>query len=523
MPRSDNNHPPPAALRPWHWFVLSAAAPLVHCASRLSLDLWHDEVYTVDYFVSRGPAFIVTDYSAPNNHLLFSLVLWPFYLLSDSNFVLRLPSFLCTVGTLAMVFMLARRFGGLTCAVLSTSLLGLNQMFLIHTIQIRGYGLSMFLTAWLVLLALSEEGDFRWRRFFAVTFVGAALLYVMPTNLLFFAPLAATALGLAVARRSSIGRVAAETSAWAAAALLALACYLPIAKQVMSAAESSSPSSWSYLPVIAGNFFRPAMHDYGWFAPLLLAALIALALPRRGAEGIRWLLPVAGLSVVVGAFMITGLLRISPFERNYCPLLVLLALLAGWLLAALAQSIRVRFASRYSSGTAAGVALAVVSLILWPQLWTYPQRLEARREQVDPADQWIADGYYCYYAANYRPSAVVRYLLALNVERFPYRVCCTDADALNLWYYFARSRLLLFDGYKYGPPKGGVAVFAVVPEPPPWRRLARDCRLLSDQIRTLRLLDDFGYYRLYQSSAPLDVGWPPDADAASQRPSAATK
>src|ERR1700760_4745004 len=109
MPDPPNRRSSLADLRPWHWFVLAAAAPLVHCASRLNLDLWHDEIYTIDYFVSRGPAFVVTDYSAPNNHILFSLVMWPFYLLSESNFCLRLPSFLFTFGTLGFVFRLANR------------------------------------------------------------------------------------------------------------------------------------------------------------------------------------------------------------------------------------------------------------------------------------------------------------------------------------------------------------------------------------------------------------------------------
>src|SRR5690242_19693940 len=84
-------------LQPWHWFILAAAVPIVHCASRLNLDLWHDEIYTIDVFDRRGPAFIVSDYSLPNNYVLFSLLMWPFYSLSDSNFVLRLPSFILTI------------------------------------------------------------------------------------------------------------------------------------------------------------------------------------------------------------------------------------------------------------------------------------------------------------------------------------------------------------------------------------------------------------------------------------------
>jgi hypothetical protein len=483
---------------PWHWFLLSAAAPLVHCASRLNLDLWHDEIYTVDYFVSRGPAFIVSDYSAPNNHVLYSLILWPFYLLSDGNFILRLPSFLLTAGTLAMVFAIALRYSGLVAAVLSASLLGLNQMFLIHTIQVRGYALSLFLTAWLTSLALTDEVN--WRRLFAVVFVGAALLYVMPTNVLFFAPLALVSMILAIRRRDKVRQLAVQTAAWVSAGLLAVVCYLPIVKKIQTAAESSSRSTWSYLPVIAANFFRPAMYDYTWFAPLILASLVALVWPQGDGAPRRWTLPVAGLSVVAGAFLLTAVLRISPFERNYCPLLVVLALSSGWLLAELVQSIGPRLAPKISPEQAVVISIAVVSLVLWPQLWTYPRRLTEHREQAKPANPWVTDGYYCYYAANYHPSAVVRFLLEQNVEETSYRIHCTHADTFNLAYYFAQASLR-FQGENRSTADRGEAVYAVVPEPAPWATLANDCGLSDQEVRTFRLLHEFGFYRLYQSTA----------------------
>jgi hypothetical protein len=496
----------PPALQPVHWFILSAAAPLVHCASRLNLDLWHDEIYTVDVFVGRGPAFIVTDYSAPNNHVLFSLLLWPFYCLSDSTFMLRLPSFLCTLGTLAIVFHLARRCHGLTCAVLCTSLLGLNQMFLIHTIQVRGYGLSMLLTAWLAALALPETNGMTRRRRITIVLVGAAFLYVLPTNVLFFAPLAAVAISAAAARRSGIKQVFGEVSAWLAAAVLALVCYLPIVSQILAAAKSSSPSSWTYLPVIAANFFRPATHDYLWFAPLMLGGLIAVALPRGPNAPRHWALPVVAVSAVLGAFLLTGLLRISPFERLYCPLLVPLALGGGWLLAELTEALRVRLAATRRPEVAAGMALGAVSLFLWPQLWTYPQRLEARRGLVDATDKWgLVDGYYCYYAANYHPSAIVRFMLNADIDRITYRVYHTQVDTLNLAYYFAKTGLPMVQEASADGGQPPVAVFAILPEPANWKRLAGDCGLTPEQVESFRLIEDFGYYRLYQRS-PSGVG-----------------
>ncbi|HET6882585.1 MAG TPA: hypothetical protein VFI31_20630 [Pirellulales bacterium] len=509
MPRKNETDDPPSGLRPWHWFVLSAAAPLVHCASRLDLDLWHDEIYTVDHFVSRGPAAIVTDYSLPNNHVFYSLALWPFYLLSDADFVLRLPSFFFTVGTLIFIFSLAYRYSGVVGAVASTSLLGLNQMFLIHTIQVRGYGLSMFLTACLAWLALADSN--RRRRLLAVPFVGAALLYVMPTNLLVVAPLAAASLCLCAVRRPGFGQIAADAAAWAVAGLLALGCYLPIAVQVRAAAESASPSSWSSLPEIAQSFLQPATHDAIWLAPLLVLSLLALGYRRSDGAPRCWSLPIVASAVLVGAFLLTGLLRISPFERNYCPLLVWLALLGGWLLADLSQSTQARILVGGSAEKAAVILLVLLSILFWPQLWTYAERLRVRRERADAADQWVANGYYCYYAANYRPSAVVDYLAVRDFNRAPFGILYTKPDFLNLWWYFYHSPLA-----NVRTPDGKVTVFAILPEPPPWKALAKDCHLSDEDVRAFELIDDFGFYRLYRTPGLVDVGPSSGAHSASQ-------
>jgi hypothetical protein len=500
MPRPNRRDHESPGLQPWHWFVLAAAVPIAHCANRLNLDLWHDEIYTIDSFVRHGPGFIISDYHLPNNHVLFSLLEWPFYCLSDSTFVLRLPSFVCAVGTLLVVFGLGRRLGGLPCAVLSTALLGLNQMFLNFAIQVRGYSLSMFLAACLASCSLAG-GVITWRRMTAVVLLAGAFLYVLPTNVLFFVPLAAVAAGSAVARRTGVKPVVYEALAWAAAAGLALVCYLKILSQIRATAQTSSPSSWSYLPAIVGNFLAPATHDFVWFAPLLLLGLAAWAWPRRAGDQRQWTVPALCGTVIGGAFLLTGMLRISPFERVYCPLLVFLALGGGWLLAELTEAVRRRWAGSATAEAAAAVALLAVSLAIWPQLWTYPQRLEARRTEFNAEHSWpegdgwpIADGYYCYYAANYRPSAVVSYLLDQRIEQSAYRLCWTDADHLNLWYYFAKAGLP--QGYR--PSSGGdrPRTFAVAPEPFPWKRLAKECRLTEDEISSFQPLGDFGYYRI---------------------------
>jgi hypothetical protein len=271
--------------------------------------------------------------------------------------------------------------------------------------------------------------------------------------------------------------------------------------EIRATAETSSRSSWSYLPVIAGNFFSPATHDFVWFAPLLVLGLIAWSWPRLAGEQRQRFVPTLCGLVIGGALVITGILRISPFERVYCPLLVFLALGGGWLLAELTEAVRRRCAGSAPPEAAAALALVAVSLAIWPQLWTYPRRLEARRNEFNAGNQWpkgdgwqIADGYYCYYAANYRPSAVVNYLLDERIEQSAYRLCWTENDHLNLSYYFAKAGL----PREHHPSSGDnrPRTFAIVPEPAPWKRLAKECELTEAEIDSFQFVGDFGYYRV---------------------------
>ena len=515
--RADLAGPPGVAL--WQWFILAAGVPLAMAASRLNLDLWHDEIYTLDHFVSRGPKVIVTDYSLPNNHVLYSLLLWPVYVLSDSSFMLRLPSLVCMIGTLALVFRLAHRWAGVGAAVLATALLGLNQMFLIHTIQVRGYPLAMLLTIALATVALPVNDFGGWRRRAVVVGTGAAYLYVLPTNLLFFLPLALMATA-AAARRGVMKLAAAEAANWGAAALVALLAYLPIAGQVLQAGGGRGPAlsagigarlrdllspDWTSIARLATDFLSPAARDVWWLGPVLVAGLVAWAL-RRSPAAPRC--PASGLLLVLaawcGAFLLCGALHISPFERNYCPLLPLTAVAAGCLLDELLTATVARLSARWSPAWSASVGLVLLLMAIGPRLMTYSSRLDARRGEVAGQRRWpVQDGYFNYYAADFRPSAVAGWLAEHRVERRPYAICLADEDQIDIDYYLRRAGLPRFHRLPPAGEPGEVAVFAAAPAGAPWSRLAGSCGLSERQLRKFERVGDFGYHQLYQSPRPL--------------------
>lgn len=532
-PNTAQNHSPenraklagPQGIASWQWFVLAAGVPLVIGASRLNLDLWHDEIYTVEYFVSRGPKFIATDYSLPNNHVLYSLLLWPVYLFSDSSFMLRLPSLACMAGTLVLVFRLAQRWAGIGAAVLATALLGLNQMFLIHTIQVRGYPLSMLLTVGLATVAMPVDGDHVWLRRALVILAGAAYLYVLPTNLLFFLPLALLAV-TAAARGGGIKLAAAETATWSASVFLAAFAYLPIAGQVLKTGgdrglavplgigarlqQLLSPD-WGSIGRLTIGFLSPAARDVWWLGPLLFLGWLIWAL-RRSQSGTRC--PRFGLALVAatwcGAFLLCGALHVSPFERNFCPLLPLTAVAAGCLLDELLMSVGARISPRWSPPWTAVCGLLLLLATIGPRLASYATRLDAHRREA-AGQRWpLQDGYYNYYAADYRPSALAAWFVEQHVERMPYNVCLAKEDYLDVAYYVNRAGLPLVYGMPVSGGKQLATVFAIAPDGAPWSRLAESCDLTERQLRSFEHVADFGYHQLYQSRRPLPVDYAPD-------------
>lgn len=498
-------------IRPWQWFVLAGAAPIAITAGKLNLDLWHDEIYTVIFFVAQGPRFIVTDYSLANNHPFYSLVLWPFYCLSDSNLVLRLPSLIFTAATLAFVFRLALRRMGLVGAVTATAVLGLNQMFLIHAVQVRGYGLSMCLTACLADLALAPRDAPAWRRWAAIALVGAAFLYVMPTNLLMFIPLAVVA---ATDRwlqgPKQFATLALEVGAWTAAGVLALLAYLPIAGQIVEVGRHASPGSWGNVANLIKNFLSPALHDVWWLPPLAAIGAGCWAFRRRAPQARHAAtVPLLAVAVFCGAFLLCGALRISPFERNYCPLLPLLALLVGWSLAGLAAALLRRWPA-LGEELVAVVGCVLFVLAIAPALWTYPSRLDERRREAAAHGRRVQDGYYNYYAADYRPSQVAAWLADQHIEQKPYVICYAKEDHLDVAYYFERIGLPIYHRVPRHAYERPVEVFAILPAGGTWEKVAERCRLTADEVRQFEHIGDFGYHQLCRSRQPLHVGLPAD-------------
>ncbi len=483
----------------WQILVLSCALPLVLCAAKLDLDLWYDEAYTLQAYVSRPAWQIVTDYSAPNNHILYSLLLRPWYLISDSDFVLRFPSLMISAATLAMMFRLGRRCGGPAAGGVSVLVLGLTQMFLVHTMQLRGYGLSIFLAVWLADLAVSRTGERTARRSLTIVLAGAGFLYTMPTNALFLAPQTVLAAAIAWAR---VDRRAAirELATWVAAWVLAFLADLPVLDQVWSSVGNSSRGDLRATGTIVRQVVAAAMHDSWPLALLVPPGIVAwMARRRREPLGETAYLPVLLPAMILGPFLLTALLGVTPFVRNYCPWVPFLAIGIGWPLVECARW-GLHFATRkpiegeQSEMPVFLIGAAVVLATLVPAAWRYPARLAEVRDQ-----RFAQDGYYNYYAADFSPSTVVAYLQEATARDANYTVAFDRSAYFTLPHYALRAE------FRMPRAHPGATIYYVAPAIAHLEDVSAMCDVPIETLRTFPRIRRIGYFHIYRSREPLRV------------------
>lgn len=484
--------------------ILALAVPVAFCASKLGLDLWYDEAYTLDVYVSSGFGWIVTSYAGPNNHVFYSLILYPFWAISDANAVLRLPSLIFSVATLYLVCRLVARNVSPAAAVPVVLWLGLNQMFLNHTMQVRGYGLSMSLAAALFAYAVRPSFRTRWYTQGAAVAGMACFLYTIPTNLLFFLPLAAAALVNIWAIERKIGRVVSEGIRWAAGAALAIVFYAPIIREVL--AQRAPSAGWAEGARTLVRVFGSAAHDAPWLWAVILPGLL-LWWRRVRREGTprpaAW--PTALAIVGLGPFLMQRALRMEiPYDRVFCPVLPIWALVVGWMVWEVVDAIRRSLPWRFSPATAGLVGGLALATILLPRLLTYPTRLAALRDQV-----FVQDGYYCYYAADFHPSRVIEYLgNALRGER-SYLVVFDRRGLYTLPHYARRAGLPLRHCLYDETGHGLATLYYVVPRLALLEDVSERCGVSVEYLQKAREVADLGYFRVFRMQEPIKASRKP--------------
>ena len=248
--------------------VIAFAAWLV---PYLRLDYWNDEIFSLQYYVFVPLQKILADYTLPNNHIFFNLLNYAFvrlFSIPDINTLLAHPVWLrafmgiYVILTLLYLVRTAAKFFNPFVAAAAVIILFTTLPYINFAVQLRGYSLSMALSAMLLFYTWSYAQTPRWRYALLLLISASLLLYTIPSNIYLVASLLILYAGLGLANlyrnilrapgfanlRVLIHAVVRDHSIQTAA-ILALSCvvsllvYLPALSTLINFAGSTQSTS----------------------------------------------------------------------------------------------------------------------------------------------------------------------------------------------------------------------------------------------------------------------------------------
>ena len=420
-----------------------AAALLLALSPYLTRQLWFDEALTVLNFACLGgPGEIYRAYVIPNNHILYTVVLYYWLKLLPPGFApdlwLRLPS---VVFAVVLLGYLGRRFrrmcGAIPLAVVLTAL-AVSPPFLVFATAVRGYMLGALFCAWAAGSAAEFAASPRFRPFAKYFIAALGAVLTVPSDLAALAGVVLFALPWCGAKFWNERKFYVLALTPVAALLLA---YLPISRNFIAVAQLGEGwrDRWSSLAAV------------GLALASAFGALLLL-LPAEWVRGVkRWRRELWRAAIWFLPLPAAFVFAVAPFPRVYFPLFPLLALAVAGALRSFAgvnwhrkveRSIRIKL----------GIGFVVLLLSLLP--WHLPV-LGALSPHVggDLGD----DFFYGYHLRpEHQPVRVAQALEKLPA-RSVYFSFLSDPWA-NMFYHLTRGGKAeyLFDG-----PRGQVAEIPV--------------------------------------------------------------
>jgi hypothetical protein len=299
----------------------------------------YDEAYTFTHYASMPLYLGLSNYSAPNNHLLHTLLVHCSYLIfGNYPWALRLPALIAGWLLVPATYVVARVFFQRHAALLSAALVASSSPLVEFSTNARGYTLMALFFLLILSLApycLRSSNPAPWILFSVLSALG---FYTLPTMLYAFGVVAGWLLMMALrnnmgAERLAIVRRLAISSA--AAAALTLLLYGPVllvwGPNALVANKFVAPESWervlSALPASAAstwqlwNVAMPTVVSLvvamGFAVTLALHARVSRYPVSPAIVGILWIVPVLLAQ------------RVVPYERVWLFLLPLYLVLAS--------------------------------------------------------------------------------------------------------------------------------------------------------------------------------------------------
>ena len=155
----------------------------------------YDELYAYYMFISRGPFYVITNWTAPNNHVGYSLFAGIVNFCGNPYIGLRGISYICAVCNLILVYRICRKYYThgmpLGALILYASMQVVNE----YSIQGRGYTLATtcFLLAVYAVGEMCKSGEIKILHYVGFSFAIVVGVYTVPDSVYWAVPVCLSA------------------------------------------------------------------------------------------------------------------------------------------------------------------------------------------------------------------------------------------------------------------------------------------------------------------------------------------
>lgn len=225
-----------------------------------ALTPWYDELYTYYYFISRGPVYAAIHWPLPNNHIGYSVLSACLGIFASSAVALRGVSYLASLGSLVLLFLIGRKCFGRGFALVPVFLYGGMKLVNQLAVQGRGYAFVSFcylLALWELIHIAAEHRD-RVRDYLLFGGSLVAALYAIPSSVYVVVPVCLTG-GILLLFQREYGRLIRLILTSAASAVCTAGLYglvwLAIGSNLLVKTEGSAYYGMGHAAVILRSPF----------------------------------------------------------------------------------------------------------------------------------------------------------------------------------------------------------------------------------------------------------------------------
>ncbi|MEP6811395.1 MAG: glycosyltransferase family 39 protein [Actinomycetota bacterium] len=283
----------------------------------------YDEAVTYVHYASRPVYIGLTAYTAPNNHILHTLLVhMSTAVFGNEPWAIRLPALVAGVLLVPATYLVTRIIYGGAPALVAAALVATSSTLVEYSTNARGYTLLGLITLLLLALATRFRADSSPAAWTAFTVLGALGLWTIPTMAYALGTIVAWLVITIITERRHVALLRTRLlPSLLGMAALTLVLYAPVlataGPHALTQNPFVAPRTWSYvghhLPASFASTFARWHRDQPLVLWTLLAAGFVISLAARKRLS-RFHVPVA-VGALVAIPPLLAVQRVVPFER----------------------------------------------------------------------------------------------------------------------------------------------------------------------------------------------------------------